>query len=259
MSFTYSAVPAKGDFGLARTLRGPARLRGYGRLLEGSRRRRGRTAGRAAGRGRVRGSPRRPPRRGRRRHPQRPRGGRRQRRSRRPGVSPASRPGRPRREGRRARRARSARRRSTASKRSARRSRRRGRSTAPPTRASCRRSTSVPAVVSAASQLADARQQLERAKSLAARSLLSASDLDGGADALRHGDLRRTSRRSRPRAQLRADIEAQDVGAAARGARAARHGHPRAVRGLRRRAARLARAVRPARRRRSCASCGCTR
>lgn len=66
----------------------------------------------------------------------------------------------------------------------------------------------VPEVVSAASQLADATQRLDRAKSLSARSLLSTSDLD---DARTRYDVALAARDQALASarQLRADIEAK--------------------------------------------------
>ena len=66
----------------------------------------------------------------------------------------------------------------------------------------------VPAVVSTGAQLADARQQLERAKNLASRSLISRSDLD--AAQTRYDTARAAHDQALSSArQLRADIEAQ--------------------------------------------------
>jgi multidrug efflux pump subunit AcrA (membrane-fusion protein) len=66
----------------------------------------------------------------------------------------------------------------------------------------------VPAVVSTRAQLADAQQQLERAKNLAARNLLSRSDLDAAQTRFDTAKAAHDQAMSSAR-QLRADIEAQ--------------------------------------------------
>ncbi len=67
----------------------------------------------------------------------------------------------------------------------------------------------VPEVVSTAAQLADARQQLDRAKSLASRSLLPQSDLDAAQTRLDTASAAHDQALASAR-QLRADIQAQE-------------------------------------------------
>ena len=116
----------------------------------------------------------------------------------------------------------------------------------------------VPEVVSAIAQLADAKQRLDRAKSLAAQSIVSKSDLDDAQTRLRHGRGRAPAgaglRPPAPRGH-----RGEGVGAATGRARPARHVDQSAVPGLRRRAARVARAVPSSRRRPSCGSSSFTR
>ena len=68
----------------------------------------------------------------------------------------------------------------------------------------------VPAVVSTGAQLADAQQQLDRAKNLASRNLISRSDLDTAQTRYDTARAARDQARASAR-QLRADIEAQSA------------------------------------------------
>ena len=115
-----------------------------------------------------------------------------------------------------------------------------------------------PDVLSAAAQHTEAEQQLERARRLAGKNLVSSRRARAGrnpapdrARRARGGDCRGAAAARRGRgARSRA---------ARRDARAAGRRDPRAVRGRRRRADGLAGAVRRACRRRSCGSSACTR
>jgi multidrug efflux pump subunit AcrA (membrane-fusion protein) len=115
----------------------------------------------------------------------------------------------------------------------------------------------VPAVVSTTAQLADAQQQLDRAKNLSARNLLSRSDLETAQTRFDTAKAAHDQALASAR-QLRADIERSPR----------RCGSPSASCAMRSSARRSTatspsgscpRASSSSRRRRSCASCGCSR